>query len=1781
MRPFPPPPELNLIHAGLTTQCSDAPGPLPPTVAGKSSEPNASRVQQLPPSDKGDGNCQDTHTRGSRALTAPPEVEMTPPIDDLNFQKAAARMKRLANNASRERENSKRNLRSSSAIMASTSKGSSEIERTSPRRDKNRIRNKTKIPSPYGPYMQHQSLATRFVPQSLLNSIREDMSVQNTTDSDRFLTVFETLASLTVLCRAASSKIEVASAITLALNSLTGSSVTSMFMRNAQVWNWCIETFGYFPFQHQAEGTLPEDNVDTNWLTYLPQLQEKWDTIRNAPVFSKISALITVAASIGMCSVSKLSWNVKGVEMFRHGVASKQYGSGDFVSAMLDTVTCFMEGGYECFKQGSITPLFFTENTGRELDELYFPLLELHEHALVFNLHNKPVKIDGVSRCVNDLEYGQLLDKAVDLAQRAYKASKGTWQQGYLEKRLAVLHANRAEYNAKRIDGTMRYAPFTIYIWGDSGVGKSTIASLTMLDCLSAAGVDPDLSNTATIKESDKYDSTLKGDTAGIFLDDMGNTKKEFLDKSPTDRVIDINNNMITYAQKADLHEKGKIEIRPRVFVITSNAPLADHANTGSINPFSIVRRGDIHLFVKVKPEFQKADHRLDTDKVLTAFPGDTMANDVWDIEVYRPREKKKGGNNSHLIDYSGSTTEIGNYSIDRTLDILTDECKAHFERQNSIVTKAERMSKSRRYCKHCRKAATICKCGTNSNIVENMSAVTEFQPCSEYVNTDDLTMLTPYESEGDISSLQHQAGFHMSYDTLNEQMSSISMFWHNCCSALPDWLVRNRIADAMIIFWNFRDLVKYERRLRRFLFGTLLLEWYILTRSGFLEWQFDKCFLSPFNLIIFSFELVIRVFTYVIMLKGWREKRLYEMTSWREITPRVVEAIKEHKLATFLLGYSFLKNVYDMMKGRSSMNRLTHQSALQPTSVEEIKERDKRVNPWAKFDQILKLSDKNKTMTSEQVLAAVKNNLCHIACTEDGYTNACDILALGGNAFLIPMHMFKHRRCMKVRVTRKNTAYLNSSFPDYLDSYMASMIPEADLAVCILNGGGPFKNILHLFPEEIQAEGSAKFLYRDAHGELTESDVQLQLLTDKEKQDSVLDTNTKQPTISYKYQLDFDTFDGLCMGVCVGMFSKATIACVHTQGFRNKKFLDRIHNYFEPDMSRTGFGSIVTRKVLQSHLYDIETNLSTIIVSDPGTLPEERYGIPVIKSEESHPKSAYHFLEEGARAEFLGQAGTRSSYTKSKVEKTPISDTVARVCGVGNDFGPPRFHRTRMWQASLVHSSSPSPGVEPKLLEWAARDYVDGWERGTYRNEFGKFLDDELRPLDMLDNMSGIDGKLFIDAVKKNTSKGFPLSGPKRELITFLDPQDYPSHQCPVEADAKIIAEMHRMENLLADKQRCYFIFSACPKDEPTKVDKDKVRIFQAADWASQLLIRKYFLPIARVLSVFPIKSECAVGINSNGPDWDEMAKFINAHGKDRIVAGDYSKYDLRMPAQLILAAFKIMITFARRSPNYTSRDITVMKGIATEIAYSCTVYNGDLLLQFGSNPSGHNMTVYINCIVNSLLLRCAFARLCPTIRDEDPQMALYFLDVPPFRSVVNCMTYGDDFKLSVAEGYDWFNHVSYAQFLKERGMVLTMPNKTDDPVPFMHDDDADFLKRKNKYNPDTGLIAGALDEDSIFKSLHSVLKSSVVSLEDQSRDNIGGALREWWHHGKITYEMRRKQMRQIAEEHDFLKGVKMLDTTYEDYLLEYRKKYLPEQIEENADVAPDPSELVEGVIA
>jgi hypothetical protein len=270
-----------------------------------------------------------------------------------------------------------------------------------------------------------------------------------------------------------------------------------------------------------------------------------------------------------------------------------------------------------------------------------------------------------------------------------------------------------------------------------------------------------------------------------------------------------------------------------------------------------------------------------------------------------------------------------------------------------------------------------------------------------------------------------------------------------------------------------------------------------------------------------------------------------------------------------------------------------------------------------------------------------------------------------------------------------------------------------------------------------------------------------------------------------------------------------------------------------------------------------------------------------------------------------------------------------------------------------------------------------------------------------------------------------------------------------------------------------------------------------------------------------------------------------MRKHGKDRILAGDYSKYDLRMPAQVMFSAFRILIEIARIC-GYSERDITIMTGIATDICYPVMAYNGDLIQHIGSNPSGQNLTVYINSVVNSLLFRSAYYDL----RGVDNKTK--------FRDICALMTYGDDVKGSVKQGNDDFNHLYCAEFFAKHDMVFTMPDKESTPTAFMRDADADFLKRKNVFCARTGCIMGALDEDSIFKSLHSNLKSKANTKEKLAADNIDGALREWFNHGEGIYEKRREQMREIAERAEISHMCTMLDQTYDDRVEHWKDRYI-----------------------
>jgi len=630
------------------------------------------------------------------------------------------------------------------------------------------------------------------------------------------------------------------------------------------------------------------------------------------------------------------------------------------------------------------------------------------------------------------------------------------------------------------------------------------------------------------------------------------------------------------------------------------------------------------------------------------------------------------------------------------------------------------------------------------------------------------------------------------------------------------------------------------------------------------------------------------------------------------------------------------------------------------------------------------------------------------------------------------------------------------------------------------------------------------------------------------------------------------ETYEGMCMAPIVSDTVEKKILGFHIGGVTG---------------TRRGCGFALTSAQLTSACAEL-IKLSPTFVEAPqaAEIPDSMMGKEYAVSGTVHKKCPTNFISGDPAIVAYGTVTGKAKFT-SRVIETPISKIVEEVTGVPNVHGPPKFVKPvelengrvdtqswRPWYESLEVCSKPSVGFDPVKVEVAMDDYLAEIEQ-MFKRDSSLHLA-EMRPLSHQETISGIEGRRFIDAMVTKTSMGYPIGGPKAKFLVDLPPTD--EHSCPREFTPEVQAEIARVLATADSGEMLNMIFGASLKDEPTKITKDKVRVFQAAPLALQYAIRKYFLPVARFLSLYPLVSETAVGVNSHGPEWDELSKFMAKFGDDRVIAGDYSKYDLRMPAQLTISAFSIMMKIATWSGNYTSSDLKRMNVIAHEVCTPLVAYNGTLIRFLGTNPSGQNMTVYINSIVNSLLHRICFYDVYSQKELKTIGKELSLGRTARFRDLVTLMTYGDDAKGSVRPGYDKFNHVSMANTLKANDMVFTMPDKESDPVPFMSRYDADFLKRKDRYDEDLGVFVGVLDESSIFKSLHSILESKEVTPLEVCGQNVDGALREWFFHGREVFEKRREQMKVVADRaHLFCRT---LDEDFDDRVEQWKHKYVPQ---------------------
>ncbi|AYN75571.1 replicative protein [Rudphi virus 5] len=1441
------------------------------------------------------------------------------------------------------------------------------------------------------------------------------------------------------------------------------------------------------------------------WLDCLRDTHQNWSLCKSNRAFKQISVLLGCLVTLGLCDATKLTFSLGQFQVFAPILSEKHLTCFDVVDAMFETVVFFTEGAYLCFKTKSLKPLLMNDRTAMELDTEYANVITWFELVRNGNLS----KFTELS----DQEFEKRLNRLSTSLLNLSQSLRGPEKKLVMERYTRILSIQN-DYVSMKVASGVRHAPWAIELFGASSQGKTTLGDQLVDAVLTSQGLPVSKEYRCAYNAGDKFMSNWTSDKLVMIFDDVSNDKSQFVEQPPTRAIIDVINNQMYYAPKAELHAKGKCFVEPWICMATTNKKNLD-AGLYSNCPYSIQRRLTC-LTVNAKPEFQRQEGKvccgIDSKKVREHYTTDgvytpPMFDDIWTVTIenaIQPADLKTVADYQPIV-WRGQ--KMINISMATCIQWAIESFNDHKLNQEALLEGMRLRTNKMELCRHpnCIQLHGNCPDHPVVPICKEVAPL-EVHFGKETVAKSWKLWYNSKKKRDDIEEFWEDLDKKVAKKLYKSGNKFLNDF--DWITVIPSSYFNHERTELVYKFFKDEEIIGEARR-RVF---NSFLGCFVITAIAF-------CFLGILATPIF-FYLAFKAVRLTSNVVKVVEKELFERLKKRnmDIAPIVAEYRDKYakEICYSAIGLAAL---YALARAYRAYCKETPQGSLEPKTPEEIIQRDSETSVWTKVVQrVLPISENSQRMSTTQLDNVVQKALVYGSIHTEGENGMVNGLMLSSNVMLVPEHYFEELGDeLNCTFRKKNPEASGGKFIARLSKFASHLIPNTDMRVCYVPNGGSFKNLVDFFPTEEMPSTPFRMHWRKKNGEI----ITAKGLTHP----GIVKTNKSFKGGMYK-NLTMNTFAGLCGATLVSDTNGCSILGIHLGG--------------TADTPRGCYGSVT-----QQQLFDAFAALrkveGVILSGEAGEFKTKVMGVQFLKTEPVHPKSPLNYMPENSQVQYHGSCIGRT-VTKTRVINTPISPHIATVCDVPNIYHGPELNPDwKGWQECLASMSTPSTPFPHALLARAVKDYKE-----PLLEIFKSDLWNNLRPLTDHENLCGVPGKKFLDPIKLNTSVGYPLSGPKREFVTELPPEKgKPNNR---RLDNIITDEIDRIEALYRKGERAYPIAKACKKDEI--LSKKKCRIFYGNSLPLTFLIRKYFLPILRVCQMNPLVSECAVGINCHGPEWEEFHKHVLKFGIEMIAGGDYGKFDQKLCAQLIFASLRILIDLARTQLGYTEEDLNIMEAMTADIVFACIAFNGDLIsLTEGSHISGNSLTVTNNSICGSLNQRCCFFSMYPGTKLT-------------FRDVVALMTYGDDAIGSVRKGFEKFNIKSMSEFLAKYGQIYTMPDKTSELQDYLPYEQFEFLKRKSVYHPKLGVHVGALLDASIYKSLHCMLreKNCVNTIETACAENIDGALREWFNHGEEKYEDQRQKMTKVANLAGISHMCTSLNTCYNERAAAWVAQYKPE---------------------
>jgi hypothetical protein len=1176
-------------------------------------------------------------------------------------------------------------------------------------------------------------------------------------------------------------------------------------------------------------------------------------------------------------------------------------------------------------------------------------------------------------------------------------------------------------------------------------------------------------------------------------MDDLNNTKADFQKDNPhTSVIIKFFNNVAAQAIKAELNAKGVVFIDFKCGIVTSNVKDLG-ARQYSNCPESILRRF-YHVNVVVREEYRKPGSLTLNKKHPEIKNSTSLVQNIWELTIEEIETfelaKNKTDYKFKVMDVQmddGRIIHCEKLHLRDYLEVVIQLSKDHKEEQDGLIKKSKESAKAK-FCKDCKQFPEYCKCVKVEkskdvqphamDMISEIAVGAAKKAIDNYIKswTRPIDLINWCVGFSPIRKMATNQLAKEIQQEMNEKGTPLLV------AITPDWLFQTSTFQRSVTAWQSAAVFYDVRRPLRFagLIGLSLCGYGLVKKNKAVGVSGIASLWST---------AVLGFFWHQVRLKQIQD----EYAKKRDALPDYAKRVRDGKfpkgvlfIATLALGVKLIKMWND--------NRLkTEPAALTPEDI------DKQPGWFGYMMKQIgwKAESSVKGAIPEHVLKTGEKNQgwCHFT-RSDGSETGCNIIYPEKGYVWFPKHIFYPKSNMEEKPVEyvRGEVYRNSDKKTSKFKFIAQL----DHNAVALDGLDMVECFVERCPDI--TDNLKKFLPLSLP---TGISVCTMMIRDKEANLSHEKMTVEHGKYGHKYlKMDGGCYttskatNGTCMSILVTEGKQPVVAGFHIGGNPEKKY-----------------GVMMT--VTQGQAMELRKKLLDLPgirgIAAATEIPDTQYGKRVIESSEVHPNAKYiKELDHNAAIDVIGSTRLRAE-AKSRVVPSILKKDTEDLFKISNCWGAPRLKPN--WAAfnkTLAHIIDPSEMFVPSLLQRARND----WLKPILEFAKEQMKKEDIRPLTLKEIIMGIPGKRFIDAIPMNTSIGYPLFGPKKNKFRYVMVGEFCEDRIP---DDDIMEEYNRCLECWERGERAYPVTTATLKDEPTKVDSEKVRVFQAVALALGMAIRRWFLPIARILSLCPELSESAVGVNAFSQQWDDLMNHAEKFADDgRVVAWDYSKYDVRMNSQMTYAVLQSFIDIAEVC-NYSEYDLKMMNAIIADIIHPLIDYNGTMIMAYNMNTSGNNITVNINSVANSFYVRMGLFHACPEVTD--------------FRKVVAAMTYGDDFKGSVSKEYrSRFNFRVFKEFLAEHGMKITEPSKSDEVHDDMDKDDADFLKRHSQYIPEIGTRIGKLAKSSMYKPLLMNLKSKTETPETIAISCIDTYMHELFAHGRQEYENDQPKIKELC---------------------------------------------------